>query len=83
MWYKHNPGGKKAKRAPLSEEQINNLLSLPSPEFSRRRKKYFRGTKLVDQAHMSSRQAGSSSVRTMVYAPPSCDTYENMYLGRS
>jgi hypothetical protein len=85
-WYRHTPGGKQAKAPQLSEEQIERLINLPTPEFSGRRKKHLGGSKPTGRTHIFRRNPGSSSVRMrsiMIYAPQSSDAHKNMYLEHS
>jgi hypothetical protein len=68
-WFNHNPGGKKARRPNLSLAEVDYMLSLPAPKFSKRRKKSFRAefkvlrTRLANRAAESNRAAELSTVR--------------------
>ncbi|KAF9780217.1 hypothetical protein BJ322DRAFT_321749 [Thelephora terrestris] len=60
-WFNHNPGGKKARRPNLSLAEIDYMLSLPAPKFSKRRKLSFRGELKVLRARVVNRAAESST----------------------
>ncbi|KAF9650492.1 hypothetical protein BDM02DRAFT_1382290 [Thelephora ganbajun] len=66
-WYSHNPGGKKAKLPELSQEQIDLILSLPPPRYSKRRK--WRLEEAMNHPRTSKQVAGSGAVRMRLLLP--------------
>ena len=62
-WYTHNPGGKKAKILPLTQGQVDLILSQPAPKWGNRRKRTFEEAQAEELLRLSKQATGSSSVR--------------------
>ena len=80
-WYNHNPGGKGTKAPKLSLEEIDYMVNLPAPKFTKARQRRFDEERANLRARRSNRDTGSSSVRTIGY--DICAAIHDIYTQRS
>lgn len=71
-WYNHNPGGKKAKHAEFSQEEIRSISNLPVPRRpiqprakGKKRRLDEEDAEIEDTPHIPKRVVGPSSVCEM------------------